>query len=568
MSISVISIFLCIFFYQIFSVESQKGICKPYIGDPQETLLCNNRLINQNSIYTTSNTSQFLAQEVIRSLLFQVSTNDNCNIEPIRVGICQLNLPNCINATYGITVSLPSLICKSECEMMMAICPLFVGKIDCNNSTLFPVGSTYYNLTQIGGPAQYEVKCSKPSEIPGSSYNQQLCPQPLLVKNKTDPEFYASEGYNYVADSSCVLTCPINFFTEKQWDQLYKMSTVVSSFSFIGTLFTAITYGILNRKHNMHTVCVTLFAFSVWLMNFMDLITAGYGYRELLCPKPGKLAVQSDMNCAVTGTLFHFGVSSCVLWWTSISIHLLCKIKRWKPSFLQIRYFLMVNLTIGIVIIIAPLARKNIRAANGVLGCWIVDEQNGYFYIPFLIFISVGVFCILWVMKEIYIIVSTVHNDKRFIKLQLKPIIFVLLVFGSYFYIFCAHFYLDSKKQEYLDSTAAYVLCISQPFLTDETRALCGKPQGPGYGVIFAFYFIIRFFGIFLFLFYGLTKKSAEIWLGSIILKSKITQTLLSKLNISVDGVTNNSKNSGRSSEKKSSQKSVEMDVVSSSETF
>ncbi|EFA85626.1 G-protein-coupled receptor family protein [Heterostelium album PN500] len=304
------------------------------------------------------------------------------------------------------------------------------------------------------------------------------------------------------------------------------MSTIMSSISFACVSFNVFTFGILSRDYNKFTVSLIFFSVSIWVMNLVDIIYSGVGHLKIFCPEPGRYAQQYDAACAVTGSIFHLGVVGALLYWVTMSIQLWASIKRIKIKMLSPRATIIINSALQIILLIIPLSIKSVKAGGGAVSCWVSGKwiQNGVFWFPVSLALAI-------VIKEIYTIVTNIHHDNRFLKLQIKPFLCVLLIFGSFIYTLATHFYFEVRDDEYNANAVLYLDCL----LSSKDPDSC-TVKGPPYLRIM--------FGIFVFLLYGLTYKSKKIWLNSAIVQYPPIKSKLLQLGIIGSG-------SGTSSEKK-----------------
>ncbi|KAM9960324.1 hypothetical protein ACTFIW_009453 [Dictyostelium discoideum] len=515
--------------------------CSNYIGDSIDQPLCNEKLPNYKNIYTSKNiTIQYINQKIVEktfiSLTFLQSKCFDLNFAEF--GICDIYFPPCFQTPTTITpiksVSLPQRLCKSACERMVSNCSSLGASLNCSDPLKFPRIATLYNLTDYGFTANggfFPVPCSDPlATFENKSTTSELieiCPSPLLLFNSSDPKYSADRGYTYLTPTNCVLPCVAPIYTEKKWHQMYNMSKILSTISFVCSIYNVLTFGILNHRRSKYNYCITFFSASVIIITMMDIVTYGIGYEKLLCPEPGRFAVQSDVSCGATGALFHIGITNGVFWWTTMSICLFAVVKRIK--LFDFRYFIIFNTTASLISVIIPLAGNAFMAGTGSLACWIRKTWyvNSVFWIPCGIALTIGSVCIILVIYEIYKITKNVTTkDNRMILLQIKPFLCVTLVGGSFYYLFIFNFDNESHSKEYKEKVVDYVMC-----LLSDTGKEC-LLAGPNYVAYFVFYFFIRLFGITFFCIYGTSQNARDIWIHSKILNHPNIKPFLLKYNI------------------------------------
>ncbi|KAK5575612.1 hypothetical protein RB653_006745 [Dictyostelium firmibasis] len=514
--------------------------CSSYIGDPIDQPLCNEKLPNKQNIYTSTNiTLQFINQIIVektyKSLTFLQSKCHDLNFAEF--GICDIYFPPCYKTPLAITpiktVSLPQRLCKSACERMVGNCSSLGASLNCSDPLKFPRIATLYNLSPYGFTANggfFPVPCSDPTDSFNANPGEmiEVCPSPLLLFNSSDPKYSEDRGYTYLTPTNCVLPCVAPIYSEKKWHQMYNMSKILSTISFVCSIYNVLTFGIMNHRRSKYNYCITFFSASVILITLMDIVTYGIGYEKLLCPEPGRYAVQSDVSCGATGALFHIGITNGVFWWTTMSICLFAVVKRIK--LFDFRYFIIFNTTASLISVIIPLAGNAFMAGTGSLACWIRKTWyvNSVFWIPCGISLTIGSTCIILVIYEIYKISKNVSTkDNRMILLQIKPFLCVTLVGGSFYYLFIFNFDNESHSSQYKSAVADYVMCL----LEDVPGKEC-LTAGPNYAAYFIFYFFIRLFGITFFCIYGTSQNARDIWIHSKLLNHPKIKPFLLKYNI------------------------------------
>ncbi|KAN0018436.1 hypothetical protein ACTFIU_011052 [Dictyostelium citrinum] len=494
--------------------------CLSYIGDSNSQRLCYNKLINNQLIYSTINkTNQIQSLKTVEQSFKQLTfLQGKClNLNFAQYGICDIYFPSCVETNIG-GISLPKRLCKSVCNKIVNDCPSLGVSFDCSDPNKFPSIGTLYNLTKYGymeNNGIYEVECSDPTNYyENNSANDQfieICPSPLVLRNQSDSRYKEDKGYTYLSPTNCVLSCPQPFFKHNKWIQMYRMSKVLSTISFVCSIYNIITFGLLSKIKSKYNLCITFFSVSTVLMSLMDIVTYGIGYEELLCPEPGRYAIQSDAACGVTGAFFHIGITTGVLWWTTMSICLYSEVKRFKM--ISFRYIIIFNSIISLILLIIPLSGQAFMSGTGSLGCWIRKTWyvNGAFWIPCGISLFVGAICIVLVIYEIFKISRNLSKDNKTLMFQIRPFLCVLLVGGSFLYLFIFYFNNERNLDKYKAAIPSYVQCL----LSSTSGGEDCLTDGPGFGAYFTFYFFTRLFGITFFCIYGTSKIARDIWFES-----------------------------------------------------
>ncbi|KAM9980649.1 hypothetical protein ACTFIY_002960 [Dictyostelium cf. discoideum] len=496
--------------------------CLSYIGDSNNQLLCNSKLINKQLIYSTINkTNQIQSLKIVEKSFKQLTfLQGKCiNLNFAQFGICDINFPSCVETSFGI--SLPKRLCKSVCKQIVNDCPSLGVSLNCSDSNKFPTIGTLYNLTKYGYTENngfYQVECSNPTNYYHNEINSlnnqfiEICPNTLVLRNHSDSKYKEDKGYTYLSPTNCVLGCPQPFFKNNKWVEMYKMSKVLSTFSFVCSIYNIITFGFLSKIKSKYNLCITFFSVSTVLMSLMDIVTYGIGYEELLCPEPGRYAIQSDVACGVTGALFHIGITTGVLWWTTMSICLYSEVKRFKM--ISFRYIIIFNSVVSLILLIIPLSGQAFMSGNGALGCWIRKTwyANGTFWIPCGISLFIGAICIVLVIYEIFKISRNLSKDNKPLMFQIRPFLCVLLVGGSFLYLFIFYFNNERNLDKYKAAIPSYVQCLLS---SDNDNGEDCLTDGPGFGAYFTFYFFTRLFGITSFSIYGTSKIARDIWFES-----------------------------------------------------
>ncbi|KAK5578779.1 hypothetical protein RB653_008452 [Dictyostelium firmibasis] len=510
-----------------FGVVNLGAKCLNYIGDPIDQPLCENIFSkNIEKIYSsdddTQNSQISSQQTIVKSFQALTFLQSQCNdLLFAQFGICSIYLSPCIQTTPMITplknISLPQRLCKSVCERMVSNCSRLSEKIDCSISFIFPKIGTFYNLSDYGyndNDGLYEVPCFDPTTIYNNiSSNRnfiEICPTPLLLKNSSDSKYYSKRGYTYISPTNCVLPCPVPNYPKEKWDQILTMSKILSSISFACSVYNLISFGILKKGKSKYTICIASFSGSIALVNLGDIIKIGVGYDSVLCPEPGRSATQTeDPICGLTAALFHIGICNCVLWSTTMCIYLYGAIKQIKTF--RLRWFIIFNTSFSLISLLIAAASSKFEAGTGSIECWIRDRWYVIclFWIPCSIALLIGTICIIAVIIEIYKISKNVKlSESEAILRQIKPLISVILISGSFTYLLIIFFDIERNFGGYRSAVSDYVLCLLN---SSDGGEEC-HTKGPSFNPYFMFYFFMRFFGILFFLIYGTSKNARDCW--------------------------------------------------------
>lgn len=205
------------------------------------------------------------------------------------------------------------------------------------------------------------------------------------------------------------------------------------------------------------------------------------------------------------------------LWWT------ITRIKRPLNFF---KYYVCVTLVITIVLSCIPFGFEGYRYMISGVMCWVRGDsvQNGTFWAPLGIAISLGTIFIVLVVWEIYKILKA-NGRSGFLELQMKPILMILLMYCSFVYLFIFEFYMDKKIDEYYASVDEFFACINNRESSSEECLL----PGPNAATMGTYIYFLRIIGIYCFLIYGFSKKAINIWKESIIFDNSLVSVMMSK---------------------------------------
>ncbi|EGG18305.1 G-protein-coupled receptor family protein [Cavenderia fasciculata] len=539
---SIIIIILLISVFLITGIHSMDGDldpnarCEPYKGYS----ICKGRLNNEASIYVGGQYSSQDQMNSTISTLFSASPS-TCKTSNATTALCNNFFQQCISISLNVsgtetgTQALAVRPCRVNCEYVVDLCPLLtMAGIDCStqNGSLFefPVVSNTYNLASRNGPASQVVECLNTNTVNVTANSSDpfngVCPSPFVYVNTTDKSDLS--GYAMIDNTDCAMNCPSMLFSTDQWRSYQLMVNIVSTISFVAMTFNIFTYGVLNKKYDRHTIIVLFFSTSIFLMMLADIVFTAKGW-ELLCPEPGRYARQFDAGCAATGIIFQFGAVSAVLWWSCMSFDLWLVIRKVTTSQSYHNYYIAILNFVALVFTIVPLFEKEYGYGYGGLGCWMLSDkyQNAVFWIPLCVCLLGGSIFIILIIKEIYSVVSKVNREGtsgRFymIKMNIRPILIILIVCGEFIYLFIYHFYVQANTDEWYAEMVEYLKC--EAFIGG-----CSASIIP-YSAQFTFLFFMRLLGIESLFFYGISRRTKKIWLESTLINHRISQTIFSRL--------------------------------------
>ncbi|GAM22406.1 hypothetical protein SAMD00019534_055810, partial [Acytostelium subglobosum LB1] len=375
-----------------------------------------------------------------------------------------------------------------------------------------PTSSNMYNLSQYGQSPTYTVNCFNTFlMVPSGPVTpvKQGCNSPLVYHEATNFDTDYNNGY-YQNGTNCALPCPSPIFNDEQWDTLYTISSILTPIAFVLSTINLITYVAINRKFSRHTMGIIFYSLMVWIVSFSQLFYIPKG-MSAFCPEPGRYARQFDTLCAATGFIFQYGVIAAAMWWVSIAFDLWLVIRSMNHiTSYKIYYIFVINI-IAVILAIVPLFYNQYGTSVQGLGCWIMDEkwQNGVFWIPLSIILSFGLLTIFLVCYEVY---KGVSGKTRMIKMNIRTMIFVVLLFIEFLFCFIFHLYMQSNKDMYQNGIVNYIKCVMFSADNEACSALATLVPFKLYACV---QFLMRFIGIETLVFYGVTSQSRRIWLKS-----------------------------------------------------
>ncbi|EFA75199.1 G-protein-coupled receptor family protein [Heterostelium album PN500] len=494
--------------------------CEPYNGDP----VCKGALLNDGvSVYIASGWTQQTILTELKSTQFNlglVCSNTTKEVAKLSQAFtCNQAFRPCVEMTLDgsvngqTTVAIFQSQCYGNCMELQTSCQI-AAFLDCKElyakSTLqyYPPVSNTFPLSWYGGVNTTET-CLDTSKIDnnGTVVPTKQCPGDLIYRNSTGEQRKIDEQNGYVFagdDLKCVFPCPAPLFTDRQWKMFFDTITVTSIISFICTSTIIFTYLVLNRKYDRHAICIIFISFGLWTINLTDMMMIGGGRYNINCPEPGRGGVQSDVMCAVTGSIFQFGCVTAILWWSTMAFDLWLVLKRVRTQRSYEKYYMVILTLIAIFLTVLPAGQKKYSSTFGGLGCWIGENNylNGVFWFPLT-------FCLLCGIVFIILILREVINEAQ-----------------------------DSIE----DQMGNWVRCL----IRKEADPLVECSLNPiPFGGQFFFYFFVRFLGIELLIFYGINRRAKKIWMTSIFFHNRFYSITFSQSKTSMNSSTHTSQNVG-----------------------
>ncbi|KAM9997309.1 hypothetical protein ACTFIZ_006699 [Dictyostelium cf. discoideum] len=554
--ISFISFLICCTYGQEY-LPVEGGKCEKYIGDGDSgKRICNGYLANPDSIYVHNKTQQETLND-LRILINLLEINDPSKecINPANYKIiCAMMFPECIEINgINITkpIALPIYTCNSFCKEALVTCsvPNTIASCDSGKKPLIelpytPIEWVKYNLSIYGGIDDYRVNCTDPTLIisDSSSEVEVGCVEPLIKRLTNDTKGDLKKGYFYV-NSQCVINCPVTGMHPKSvWNEIFKISDVLSSISLACTLILLFTFGILNPKLNRFDKKNLFFIVGVFGMSVSGVLIAANGSEKTVCPTPERYAVNTDRVCVASGFLVHFSALFAIQWWTIGLADVYYGIKFvGKKIKIKVRYYLLATLIISLAFTLVPLGTGQYQAGLSNVMCFLKDEiyQSMTFFVPLGICLTLGTILMILVMREIYVIVksnstssssssSSSFSSKSksadsisYLKLQIKPMLNIILFYFTFLYIFLFVRVVNSRYEEYQDSAIPYMLCLAKGG-GDSCRL-----KGPSAGSLGYFAYCLRIYGIYLFIISFLSSRTIKIWKESIILNNAFVTPII-----------------------------------------
>ncbi|EGC29129.1 hypothetical protein DICPUDRAFT_159333 [Dictyostelium purpureum] len=559
--------------------------CEKYIGNTK----CDGFIFDSNSIYVNDTDTQKLANDTVELLLKFAGTigSSDCKSLSTVLFVCNTFFRSCVDVPLddGSSLALPIKPCFDDCSLSTGACSVsalldcsakYPAQADQGDIYQFPKTENTYNLVPYDGQANFVQQCldidtmkagsNSGNYIPNNNITgifPNECTAPLIKRVSTNRKEDEKLGFQYLTpDSDCLVPCPIPFFSKSEWSSFKHLTTVSGSIAFVCVFFNIFTYGFLNTKHDRHTIGILCLSFSLWICMVSDLIVASSDDFSLVCPEPGRFARQHDTRCAANGIIFQFGAVNTVMFWSVMAFDLWLVIKKLSPSRNMVKFYIIAIEVLAVIFTILPIIWKQYGYGFGGVGCWVLSDgwQNGVFWIPLTVCLFIGTSFICLISFEIYRIVRNVGKGAAgVLKVNIRPFLIILFIFGEYVYLFIYHFYVQHNTTKFTNNIRDWVICL-QSKGSDE---LCKRPETIGYASQFIFLFFLRLLGIEVLIFYGINTRTKRIWKESKLFNSKYFKAIREKLSsMSSKGATSSTKGAQtttNNSDYNTSQLSVEL---------
>lgn len=164
-----------------------------------------------------------------------------------------------------------------------------------NGNEFFPQTGTDYDLTAYGGSANEEIQCSGPNLASNStSAPIKFCPSPLIW---VDSDTINNKRAYQETTPNCVLPCPTNVYTEKEYKTKFYSEAILFSFSTACSFYLIFTFGVFPNKYtNRNWIIVYLGITAICLAISYAVQEARYGGGDWRCTSdPGRYKSSEGM---------------------------------------------------------------------------------------------------------------------------------------------------------------------------------------------------------------------------------------------------------------------------------
>ncbi|KAK5583096.1 hypothetical protein RB653_004686 [Dictyostelium firmibasis] len=430
--------------------------------------------LNYTQIYIPTGYTQALITSQTTALLQKASVLPDAN--------CLSNLTNllCISAYMecnqnisNITPSfpLPSYPCKKYCDKVSDVCSAYMALIgvDCsmvqNGNPFFPQTSTEYNLTKYGGSSNEEIQCSNPNLSSNSTTApSNFCPPPLIW---VDSETIENNRAYQVTTPNCVLPCPVNVYTDKEYKTKFYSESILFSFSTACAFYLIFTFGVFPNKYtNRNFIIVYLGITAICLAISYAVQEARFGGGDWRCTSdPGRYKSSEDGTCILGGFFFQIGGLGTILFLSLYSFDMFLTMNMKTNN-----YFVHTSIGMWILIIFyALLPIKHYESSIASAGCWLSNEDKMFwqyfcFYVPsYIATFLMGGFIISSIYKvfKMAMLFKSI-KDRSILFLNIRSIVFLIAI------MFCVCFssmyplYVTYNGDDFSKSVEVWVLCLYQ----------------------------------------------------------------------------------------------------------
>ncbi|EGG22903.1 hypothetical protein DFA_05033 [Cavenderia fasciculata] len=529
--------------------------CEPYIGDRTDFNfnLCQGLLTTPDSIYVGSSTNQVEMRSKVEGYfgLIMLLGSKECKDNPNTFkNLCSFVFRECVkielnsktNSTSTNTVIVPRRTCQENCKESTKLCAIDKSMFDCemadpiytNLSTplpfLPPSGSpSLFNLTDIGGQSNFSVQCLDTSASNLAKATNQ-CPYPLVYADYPGHPAGYYKGYFFISNNSdCVLRCPIPVFAERDWHKLFVFYDVVSYFSFFGSVFIFITYVGLSKFKTNNERNLALFLTHITIMSISGILNTWVGrgsVGDFICQSERQTITGDSRFCVFNAFLFQFGAFSASLWFVIMCFEIWYTITHFTRKLELFKYYFVATLFLASLFSFIPLGLQTYGYNQGNFMCMISGSNYAapLFWIPLGILLSIATIFLFMIMYQIYVIVKATGRSGIF-KLEIKPMVLVFSFYCSFVYSVFWNYYSEHviTKKIAEEGIPRFVECL----LMGNTDCILG---GPTFGMMVAYIFFLRVYGLYGLLIYGFNQKCLTIWRKSIFIRNPIFGYFNSKI--------------------------------------
>ncbi|KAL6053059.1 hypothetical protein QOT17_018180 [Balamuthia mandrillaris] len=382
-------------------------------------------------------------------------------------------------------------------------CDEFLYKTACNNGTIEPsdedkvVGTGLYfppgyappltcsEMEQNGEPFYQEEEYI--ATLEGREYN--------LHCNKmqgNDSKIPCEAPLENANDLQCAFTCPLQSYSEEQYDSLKAIQLAFGWLSWLGSLLVILSY-LLHPKLRLfpsNLILMTALAANIATLAIILPTFAGYTVTwcgadtQYLIPdnrlSGGFLTIQFSVEslsvesslCTFQGWLLQFGFLSSTAWWGIVGFNMFLSIyfgdklpnsTSWKVG-LQLTYHAC-GWVIPAILSLIPAAAGSVVFAPGASFCEVASMENlGYFLacwaIPVGLVLFAGTVLFLCTIFRLLHHSYMANDLKKAVEMYLRLVLFILIYLCLFAFIFSFTLRLASDKEAIEEGYSDYFLCL------------------------------------------------------------------------------------------------------------
>ncbi|GAM19346.1 hypothetical protein SAMD00019534_025210 [Acytostelium subglobosum LB1] len=433
---------------------------------------CNTTIPPNTLIYLNSTeTQQSVTEQAIFYINLLVFTDLNCSIAGLQFFCTNFYRPCSIVNTPSRQIAFPSLPCRSLCDSTYNICIKYSNKFptSCNATSdgleSFPNNETTYVLTpsQAGQDKNVSIACN--NEYKASNNSVQLCRSPLIY---VDQETSRSRSKYYTVTDNCAIPCPFYIWSKSIDNSLYYIQTVLTSISFICSIFLILIYGVIQDKISIKMEVILSFAIGTMMFELSYLMT---NKGNTLYCSDNRYKVTSDAICAINGFLFQFGANATIFWYTAICYDFFLSMRLKK--FTYFKYVRIGLWTLAFLFAAIPLMGRVYVSSPVNRGCFLSGSgvwQYLFTYIPLWICLAMITLFLAYLIYKIHAM-NQVLNDAKVLVYNAKQVFIMIWILFTFVFVTVFKFYSDSRESYYYSKIADWVNCIAQ---NGESRCLLG----------------------------------------------------------------------------------------------